>query len=206
MGVVHALALAVVLWGAVPLDAPVRPDPGPAAEMAPASAPSAASLAERGPSAGRRALGVTAAALTIAATSVVAVLAGGAIPAACGGALGRPEPLCSASGLVLGGGVQVGLVALLVPEVYRLANDASGAGDVGASRAGLWRYARWAAVAAAFFAFTYFMGAVAEHGAYGNGQPAMLVGGVGLAVAGMAFDVLAVIGVSRGHAESWKRR
>lgn len=150
----------------------------------------------------RLALAHAAAIGTTVATAVLALLAGWFIPAQCWEVQQRPDPLCSGLGLLLGAGVQVGLATLLVPETYRLANDASGAGDIHTSRATGWRWSRWAALAGLIFVSTYLVGGVVEKNSYGKGQAAMLVGAVGTIGSWITFDVTQVLGASAGYKES----
>lgn len=150
----------------------------------------------------RLALAHTAAITTTVATAVLAGLSGWFIPAQCWEAQQRPDPLCSGLGLLLGAAVQVGLATLLVPETYRLANDASGRGDIGGARASGWRWSRWAALAGLIFVSTYLVGAAVEKNAYGKGEVAMLVGAVGTIGSWITFDVTEVLGASAGYKAS----
>lgn len=154
----------------------------------------------------RLALAHTAAITTTVATAVLAGLAGYFIPSQCYEAQGRPDPRCSGLGLLLGSVVQVGLAVLLVPETYRLANDAGGAGDIGASRLGAWRWGRWAALAGLIFVSTYLVGALVEKDNYGKGQAAMLVGAIGTLGSWITFDVTQLLGASAGYKESRRVR
>ncbi|MEW6433737.1 MAG: hypothetical protein AB1730_19695 [Myxococcota bacterium] len=221
----HAVAVFVLVAAVSAEPAPGRADSSPAdaAEMrtlaGSAAAPAARALTRQGaptpelsltePSPAPRArlaLAHTAAITTTLATAVLAGLAGYLIPSQCYEAQGRPDPRCSGLGLLLGSVVQVGLAVLLVPETYRLANDASGAGDINASRLGAWRWGRWAALAGLMFISTYLVGALVEKNNYGKGQVAMLVGAVGTLGSWITFDVTHLLGASAGYKESRRVR
>jgi hypothetical protein len=179
--------------------------PRAVAEPAPAQLDSAPHVALRtGPSTSRLVLTVSAVTLSTLAASVAAFFAGWIIPTACFEVLGKPDPLCSAAGFALGGGIQLALALLPVPEVFRLAHDADGRGDIGRARLDAWRYSRWAAIVAALFVITYGVGAIFEHNTYGAGQPLLIVGAVGLLFSTVAFDALAIIGGTRGELASWQ--
>jgi hypothetical protein len=170
---------------------------GPAADPPLLSAPDTSPVRAAPP---RLGLAVSAAALATLASTAASIGAGWILPAACFGAFGRPDPWCSAGGFALGTGVQLGL-SLLVPEVYWLAGGATREA-IASARLGLWQHARWAALAAAVFVVLYGIGAGLEHVDYGKGQPLLIVGGVGLAATALSFDVLAVIGATRGFLEA----
>jgi hypothetical protein len=170
------------------------------------ASPVALRLAEPAPApTGRLALAHTAAIATTLATGALAGLAGWFIPGECFAAQGRPDPLCSGVGLLLGAAVQVGLAWLLVPEVYRLADDASGRGSISEARQAGWRWSRWAALAGLAFVGTYLVGAAVEKSAYGRGQAAMLVGALGAVGSWVTFDVTELLGASAGYQSSRRR-
>lgn len=185
------LPLALVTVLAAAGDPPAPPDPAPADDRP--------TLLSPRPAHPRLGLAVSAAALATLASTAAAIGAGWILPAACFGAFGRPDPWCSAGGFAIGTGVQLGLT-LLVPEVYRLAGGATPEA-IASARLGLWRHARWAALAAAAFVVLYGVGAGLEHVDFGKGQPLLIVGGLGIAASALAFDVLAVIGATRGFLE-----
>jgi len=184
-----------------PADAPLadeatlRPGEAPTAARARADTPAPAPKA-------RLALAHGVAVSATVATAVLAVLAASVVPSQCYEAEGQPDPVCSAQGLMLGAALQVGLALAVVPEVYRLANDASGAGDIRAARASAWKWARWPALAGLIFVSTYLVGAAVEKQHYGDGQAAMLAGVLGTLASWITFDVLTVVGASAGYKES----
>ena len=194
-------------------DAPVQgPAPVDAPTLAPAPAVGqptpafAADLAAPAPKS-RLALAHTAAITTTVATAVLSVFAGYFIPAQCYAASlergeGAPDPVCTAMGIALGAALQVGLAVLLVPETYRLADDASGRGAISESRASAWRWGRWPALAGSIFVTTFVVGAFVEKANYGHGQAAMLTGALGTLASWITFDVLNVVGASAGYKES----
>jgi hypothetical protein len=190
-------------------DAPVQGE-GPVAvpllAPAPAEAPPPAlsgALLAPAPK-GRLALAHTAAITTTVATAVLSVFAGYFIPAQCYAAqgTGAPDPVCTAMGIALGAALQVGLAVLLVPETYRLADDDSGRGAIGESRASAWRWGRWPALAGLIFVTTFVVGAFVEKANYGHGQAAMLAGALGTLASWITFDVLNVVGASTGYKAS----
>lgn len=198
---------------AAPSDAPVQSptavEPS-ALTPAPAAVPPAAALGADvvapAPS-GRLALAHATAITTTVATAVLSVFAGYFIPAQCYAASlakgeGAPNPVCTAMGIALGAALQVGLAVLLVPETYRLADDASGRGSIGESRASAWRWGRWPALAGLIFVTTFMVGAFVEKANYGQGQAAMLAGALGTLGSWITFDVLNVVGASAGYKES----
>lgn len=140
----------------------------------------------------RYALSIATASAVSLASSVAAIGASLAVPAACTNAFGSPRVLCSAAGLALGGAVQLALTALVLPEVFRL----SGLEPAGV-RAGWWRWARWPAAALAVAVVVYLVAASVEQGQYGAGQGGMIGGLGGTLTTGAAIDVLGVIGALR---------
>jgi hypothetical protein len=187
-------------------DAPVQGEP-PATLAPVAAAPSlAADLVAPAPKS-RLAVAHTAAITTTVATAALSVLAGYFIPAQCYAAsvakgVGAPDPVCTAMGIALGAALQVGLAVLLVPETYRLADDASGRGSIGEARASAWRWGRWPALAGLIFVTTFMVGAFVEKDNYGHGQAAMLAGALGTLGSWITFDVLNVVGASAGYKAS----
>lgn len=196
----HAVALLVLLTA--PADAPEAPALTPH-QLAQASSPLVVSADAPAPvPLGRLALTHTAAVATTLAIGALSVLSGWWIPHSCFEAQGRTDVLCGAAGLVLGAGVHVGLSYLLVPETWRLANDASARGSIAETRRHQWRLSRWAALAGLIFVSTYVTGALVEKNNYGKGQVAMLVGAVGTLGSWITFDVTQLLGASRGYQQS----
>lgn len=110
---------------------------------------------------------------------------------------GRPDPLVTATGLLLGAAVQVALSPLLA-EAYRV-----GDADPVGVRAQTWSLTRWPALSAAVGVLLFGAGALLERGAFGRGQGLMLAGAAVLLGSWIAFDVTAIIGARRGYQEQY---
>jgi hypothetical protein len=148
-----------------------------------------------------------AATLTLATAATVgtfAAAAGGgwAVPTYCFAQEGRPSATCAAGGLLLGSALQVGLSIALLPLILQL-GDADGLeGSIAATRLEQWRWARWAALGAGLFIATYVVGAAIDRVHFGSGQYVMAVGAAGVGVTWITFDVLQLIGATRGYLAS----
>ena len=109
---------------------------------------------------------------------------------------GRPDPLVTATGLLIAGAAQLAIAYFVLPEAFALAEA-----DVDATRAAAWRWERWPAIGGALGVLLFTVGAGVERDHFGRGQDLMIVGAVLSAAAYVAFDVLAILGASRGSRE-----
>jgi hypothetical protein len=111
---------------------------------------------------------------------------------------GHPDPTTTSTAALVGGGFKVAVTYLLLPELYRLGG---GTPDIDAVRAATWRWVRWPAVAGALFAALMLTGALLERGQFGRGEPLIIGGFAGLIVSNTLFDVLSIVGSSKGYRE-----
>jgi hypothetical protein len=108
---------------------------------------------------------------------------------------GRPDPLVTTGGLLLGALAQVALAPLLA-EAYRI-----GDADLAQVRRTMWQWSRWPALGAAVAVLLFGAGALLERNDFGRGQGLMIGGAALLAVSWVTFDVTAIIGANRGYRE-----
>ncbi len=109
---------------------------------------------------------------------------------------GRPEPLVATTAIVFAGGLKLAATYFLLPELYRAGG---GAPDIDATRDVMWRWIRWPALGAALSITLLVIGASLEHGQWGRGQALLIAGAAGLTASTTLFDILAIVGSSRGY-------
>lgn len=140
----------------------------------------------------RFALSVTSASLVSVSSSVLGGLLAVSLPGLCTAEFGSPKPMCGVAGLALAGATQLLVSLLIIPELFRISG-----GDIGAVRAGWWRWARWPAAMLAVSALVFLAASSAESKNYGSGQGTMIVGLGGAAASGLSVDVMGLIGAVR---------
>ena len=109
---------------------------------------------------------------------------------------GRPDVLVPAIALIPATAIKIALSYFLLPELYRAGG---GEPDIANTRATMWKWVQWPALGAAVSVALYFFGAALEHEQFGRGQYVMIAGFSGLALSHTLFDVLAIVGSSKGY-------
>lgn len=109
---------------------------------------------------------------------------------------GRPEPLVASTALVFAAGLKLAATYFLLPELYRAGG---GEPDIGATREVMWRWIRWPALGTALSITLLLVGSALEQGQWGRGQVALIAGAAGLTLSHALFDVLSIVGSSRGY-------
>lgn len=169
-----AVLLAVTMAATQPLAAAVPPSPPSASE--------------------HRGIALASAAVTLGLSNLAAAGVVWAATAARFEQLSRPDPFYIGLSLATGVAVQLLAAHFVVPEATRL----GGVRDVERVRAEAWRWSRWAALLGSVSVGLFTTGALVERDQFGNGQALLLAGAVGSFVSFVLFDVLEVVGLSRG--------
>lgn len=129
--------------------------------------------------------------------SSLAAVAGAYVPGRVAfDAQGHPDPTTTATAALIAGGFKVAVTYFLLPELYRVGG---GTPDIDNVRTTLWRWVRWPAVAGALFGALMLGGALLERGQFGRGEPLIIGGFAGLIASHTLFDVLSIVGSSRGY-------
>lgn len=140
----------------------------------------------------RRAGAVTLASLAAIGSSTLWTAGTLVLPGQCIRATDRGQPLCSAAGLIVGGGLQILFSWLVLPEVFRL----TGA-DPALVRAEWWAVARWPAAVLAVGAVIYAVAAGFEQRTFDSAQGPMVGALATSGLTSVTFDVLGVIAAVR---------